>query len=219
MKRATVAALALALLGASGFAGAGTLVTDTNAMSGWKGSALFDTAATYGTTYFTATVDYAVYEPGQFELSFPGVSVQPDEYVYAYQVVDVADGVMGSGTGFVSRFTVLLDEDELLGTIDAISGSGSIAPSSIAFAPVGGPYDTAGWSFASPNEIDSGLTGEIVFYASSDAPEMGNAAVTGSYGFGDNQTLPNPIPEPATMLVLVGGTAALVARRAARKAN
>src|SRR4051812_44653540 len=59
-----------------------------NALGGFSGTALFN-AAQLGLT-FSASVDYAVYAPGQFNLTFPGQDPSAgSQFVYAYQLSNV----------------------------------------------------------------------------------------------------------------------------------
>ena len=62
------AAAAVLLTGARAFSA--LLVGDVNAMTGWSGTVNFDAAQAPFT--MKAEVDYAVYAPGQFNLSFAG---------------------------------------------------------------------------------------------------------------------------------------------------
>src|SRR5438552_10825429 len=62
------------------------LATDLNAMAGFHGTT--DFTSNVGTLFLRAEVDYAVYEPGKFQLTF-GPGSDPSngtQYLYAYEL-------------------------------------------------------------------------------------------------------------------------------------
>ena len=83
----------------------------------WRGTVPFDNVVSFGHTTFSLSsdVDYAVYAPGKFDLSF-GSAADPSngsQYVYAYQLFDVG------GNQNVTAFSV--------GFADSLDSSGGAA--------------------------------------------------------------------------------------------
>lgn len=189
---------ATALLGvvllAAGAADGGMLATDANGMSAWRGTQAYY-AEQYSVVSHDTQVDYCVYTPGDFSMSFPGEAVPADRYVYAYQVTDLVEGL-------ITRFSVGLDDDEQAAGIAAIAGTGDVSPSNSAFAA-----KTAGWDFNPSIEAPGTSSSLVLYYTSPFSPEEHNASTTGKYGWGDTHPLPSPTPEPAT-LALFGGAMA-----------
>src|SRR2546426_12007332 len=100
-KMILAAAAAVLLLGARAFSA--LLVGDANAMTGWNGTVNFDTVIAPFT--MKAEVDYAVYAPGQFNLSFPGGDPSAGaRYVYAYRVHNTGSSTLSTerNPGFFS---------------------------------------------------------------------------------------------------------------------
>lgn len=196
------------VLGLISAASGGTIATDINGMAGYQGTETYS----YGfgaTTLWTTSVDFSVYEPGQFELSYPAASIPAGHYVYAYQVDDIIAGAYGSSYAYVTRFSVgLTGEDSEVGIIASISTSGDVTPSNSSFAPATPPHDTAGWDF-NPR-VNAGETSEVLYFTSPYEPEWDNSTVSGYLS--DTQTVPSPTPEPATIGLLAAG-AVMITRR------
>jgi len=192
----------------NGSAAGGVLAGDPNGMGGeWQGTRIFDTANFYGTTYYTADIDYCVYQPGQFTETFtPDTGHEPDptHYVYAYQIADVTS----SYGGYVNRFSVGLNGgDEEEAGIWYLPASGNVDPSNSSFAPF-----TAGWDF-NPS-VYVGDTSSVLYFSSPYGPEWDTSTVTGYFTAGDTQLVPSPLPEPGTLALLcIGFVAVLRARR------
>jgi len=192
-----------------GAAHGGVLATDGNAMADWQGTRAFDTGDLFGITVFTADIDYAVYAPGTFSLTpQAGAVPEADEYVYAYQIVDVADGVMG--TAHVERYSVGLnggnEQPGVIGYVEVPPGDGDVNPSNSAFG-----YLTAGWDFNTGVYEDE--ISPVLYFSSPFGPEWDTASVTGTMSAGDTKLMPSPAPEPGTIALLAVGAAALLRRR------
>jgi len=210
------AAAAVLLLGTRAFSA--ILATDVNAMAGFKGTVDF-TSLVPPPMSMRAEVDYAVYAPGQFNLTF-GAGADPSNgarYVYAYQVHNT-----GTSTGTLERdpafFSVGFDLDENPLDIGFLNiPAGDIAPSASKFIPIGSPpYASATWDF-NPT-IPDGKFSEILLFTSAAPPEFDDASVQGG-GLSTQKRLPSPlpVPEPGTALAVVGMGAALLMRRRASK--
>lgn len=201
-KLATI--IAVATLTATS-AWAGVLAVDSNGMAGWQGT------VNYSGMSVLAKVDYCVYAPGQFALSFSGLlpEVSASDYVYAYQVYDLANGIYGAAQSYVLQFSVGLDGDEQVDVIGAKSdgGASTVTPASSYFA---GDSLTSVWNF-NPT-IQVGQQSAILYFSSPFAPEWDQATVSGWFPAGTQQ-VPSPTPEPATLSLLGLGALALCRRK------
>jgi hypothetical protein len=214
------AAASVLLLSARAFSA--ILATDVNAMPGFKGTENFDTAAPPPLLLsLKANVDYAVYAPGMFNLSFPGSDPSGgSHYVYAYQVLSTGTAA-SRDPAFLS---VGFDPGDNAVNIGFVQGFGSDPIPS--FIPVGGGPDftSATWNFNPA--IPDGAASDILFYTSRQGPEYHTSSVQGggltheSQPGRLNQTglpSPAPVPEPGTALAALGTVAALLIRRRASK--
>jgi MYXO-CTERM domain-containing protein len=214
-KMILAAAAATLLLGTKAFPA--ILATDVNAMAGFKGNT--DFTAVLGTLSMKAEVDYAVYAPGQFNLTF-GAGADPSNglrYVYAYEIHNT--GAVGNASerdpGF---FSVGFDGNENpqnIGFVNIIAGDTS--PSAAMFIPVASPpFASATWDF-NPVIPDTKWS-EILIFTSAAPPEFDDASVQGG-GLTTMKRLPSPlpVPEPGTALAAVGIGAAFLMRRRASK--
>jgi hypothetical protein len=161
------------------------LASSEGSMPAFTGSQLFDNSF-FGFTV-SANVDFAVFEPSEFGVAFPGHDPSGgDDYVYAYQIENLDNGII--------TMTLGLDGDESLGSVGFVGDVGLVNPSSSQFTGAG-PTSVA-WSF-SPGQLTNGVSSAILFLTSANAPEMDSALVQAS--FVDSQSLPSPVPEPASL--------------------
>ena len=212
----------------------GILDGDLNALPGWNGTTLLSGIDPIDGSYkVAADVDYAVYAPGQFNLTF-GAGSDPSggtEYVYAYQMhnrsagessaiesLEVGlDGDSGRPGHFVEPLT---DPSPLpLGYVsfldDVLYGDFGLDPDfSRAVPPSGPPSPTSmRWDFEQGQQATllPGMSSDILLFTSPAEPEWDSATIDG--GFVASGDLPSPSPEPATMGLLAIGAAALLKRR------
>lgn len=192
----------------TGSAAGGVLVTDPNGMGGeWQDSQHYSGAS------IEADLDFCVYAPGQFNKTFedPVPLVGDDNYVYAYQIVEVAIGNMGADKSFVRWLKVGLGADEdvdVIGYFD--DGSDNlVSPSESKFAA---DLQSAIWNFNSPT-VQVGEHSAILYFSSPFAPEWGSGTMSGWFGAGPHD-VPSPTPEPGTLALMgIGLVAVLRARR------
>ncbi len=202
-----VLALAMTLAGiAAGPAQAGILVGDTNAMAGWDGYVTLSNSSHSHT--LNGTVDYAVYAPGAFDLSFPGSDPSNNTaYVYAYEFFNTTS----TSTEKILNFSVGLHGG------GPVANQGYLTPPA---GPSGNPSDVPGpitstaavWYYSSPNYVGVGQNSEVLIFTSPCAPEWDTVALSGNYSVGANlptngipaqgNGVPSPTPEPAAMLLL-----------------
>jgi hypothetical protein len=204
-----VLALALALAWiTAGPARAGILAGDTNAMAGWHG--FVSLSGSHPNHYLYATVDYAVYAPGTFDLSFPGSDPSNNNaYVYAYEFFN---NTTSTSTEKVSAFSV------------GLHGGGPVANAGYLTPPVGPTGQTsdppgaitstaAVWYYSTANYVGPGQNSEVLIFTSPFAPEWDLTALSANYSVGaqtpgngivpvQGNGVPSPTPEPATMLLL-----------------
>ncbi len=190
---------------------AGMLAIDGNVMPGWQGTETFTSTPPTPLPLldFFAEVDYAVFAPGTFELSFPGEDPSAGtEFVYAYQIFNTGPPQNDS----LRQLTVGLDGDESLSTIAAI-GSG-IVPTSVRFQGAAPSFTSAAFSFAD-NKIPPGdpdPSSNILIFTSRNGPEFDAATILANFSAGSGE-LPSPVPEPGAIVLLVVGVAATLLRR------
>ena len=201
-----VAVTLAAVLIAASLAVGGPLSIDENAMSDWQGTKAFSgSGAGLGfPPFFSADVDYAVYAPGQFQLSFPGLSFPgydpsggSDYYVYAYQIFHTGPASDDS----LSQFTVGLDGDEILGGSSYVAGTG-IAPNSLSLTDTSSVWNYPGNPIP-PGEPDP--SSAVLIFTSANFPELDTSTLSGPVATVDTQLLPSPssvVPEPGTVTMI-----------------
>jgi hypothetical protein len=182
---------------------AGLLRDDPNAMSEWRGSRRF---ATSDSAYTMAVdVDFAVYAPGGF-----GGSSDPSggtEYLYAYEILNT----INSDSVSISSFTVGLEALSQAGNIGIDGGPPGI-PDGVTPTAQGITGSSAVWSFLL-DQIDYGEDSMTLIYTSPFAPQWMTGSVHDG-GLSDEQSMPSPMPEPATIALLVlGGVGGVFSRR------
>lgn len=227
IRGASILGAGLAVLLLTGAAGAGILRSDLKAMADYRGYRTYNATDKWGNPLYAlyCDVDFAVYYPGSFAAAF-GEGSDPSvgkEYVYAYQIFNnlaLPPGINPPTRYKVSQFSV-----GLLITADA-DNVGFLAdanrdPSTSTFTTT-----AAKWTYSNPG-LAVGAYGDILIFTSPYAPSWG--AVGGLVG-GMSQSLamPSPggtrydppakapapgTPEPATMSLLLLGSAALLRRK------
>jgi hypothetical protein len=175
----------------------------------WQGTQAYFAPAPVGGGQLKADVDFAVFAPGQFGLSYGGAADPSGgaHYVYAYQVHNTAPGAVGDRS--ISMMTVGLDGNESPAGIGFVL-AGGLAPSSASFIPAGPPHTSAGWSFTGALLAPT-MTSEILIFTSPHGPEFDTASLLG--GINNTQMLPSPVPEPTSVVLFILGAAALLAVR------
>jgi hypothetical protein len=205
------AAASVLLLGANAYSA--LLVGDSNAMAGWNGTVNYDVAVAQYT--MKADVDYAVYAPGQFNLSFPGSDPSSGaQFVYAYRVHNTGNSTLGTELN-PDYFSVGFDPGDLPQNIGFVDLNVGQDPNPAQFIIVGGgpDYTSATWKFQPALAKQS--YSEVLIYTSRNGPELENASVQG--GLAVTHLLPSPVPEPGLAFAACGMAAALLMRRRVSK--
>ena len=153
-------------------------------------------------------VSYAVFTKDSYTGNLQPQFTNDYEYVYAYQVellhfstvdmqsfsVDIPSGLTGVNIGYDPSKAVL---EGIWTNQQSIVGN------------------TARWDFI-PNTLNPGTHSMVLVLTSNTAPVMSNADVTATGISGDiTASVSTPTPEPATMILLAIGTAAVLRKRAA----
>ena len=189
----------------------GILAGDANAMSFPYRNTVNFSSSFMGNTV-DADLDFAVYEPGQFNVSFPGQDPSGDsDYVYAYQILD------NTGDDIVSLTVGLdgLDDPEPLGTVGFLAGTG-LEPSNSYFSEPA-PPTSAVWLFSDPNKLTGDNDPSAILIFTSDAPpELDQATLSVGAWVHQEGDIPSPAPEPASVGLLAAGLAAICCRRRRR---
>jgi hypothetical protein len=180
------------------------LANDGHALDGWHGTShvVGEPFVEFLTDKLVVDIDYAVYEPGNFNLSFPGADPSSNlQYVYAYQFFNDL-----TSTDYISVFTLGLDGDETPSNIGWIEedpeNPSGVAPDSSAFGGTENPT-SAVWSYDYANRVIPTEKSKILIFTSPFGPQTDFASlVGGSSGGSAPDGLPSPVPEPAALLSL-----------------
>jgi len=170
------------------------------------------------------SIDYAVYAPGNFNLSFPGQDPSGGtQYVYRYQLHNNA----GTSTDNMLELTVGLvgiTNAANCEWIEPTSGpylNVGVAPSSSQVGLVGGPPPTsANWGYKASAAITPGNYSKMLIFTSPYGPTFQSATVlsqsTDAHGVDNlgNQynswegLAPSPVPEPSSFFsfLAIGGS-------------
>jgi len=195
---------------------AGPLPLDPNALGGiYQGSVSFPTKV-IGPSSLSADVDFAVYAPGHFNLSFPGQDPSGGtQWVYAYEVYSTSVAAGPSPASFFSVGILPISGGPAAAgatNIEHLPLVAGQAPGNSAFSST-----SATWDFTAV-PISLGSNSDILLFTSPHAPTMQSASVQGG-GLGISHSLPSPVPEPSTFVLLaVGCVSVLVMRRLSARA-
>lgn len=197
----------------------GSLITDPHGMNGgspgqWQNTIRFPTSP----QALVVDVEYCVYAPGDFSLSFPTWTdpTGGSEYVYAYQVFNTVTRSY-SPKAPVWRFSVGLNgphEEQAANIGCVIDDPNHKSPTSTVLT-----LATARWNFDDPNDIEYGYVSNLLVYTSPFSPEMDSGTVGGPapYSKTINPSVPSPAPEPATAGLLGAGLFLLARSKRARR--
>jgi hypothetical protein len=176
----------------------------------YSGSAYNDGITTWaGTSGYVdgplnGTIEYSVYAPDVFNTLFPGsgYTAPLNDFTYAYQIIQ-------AGQSDLSKLDVSIAANrpsDTIGTFSTNLVSGDVPLTSVLTAPKTANY-IAEWTFGgilTPNS-SQGLV-----FSSPNSPEMrfGSVVNSGLNAFGylpSPSTVPGPVPEPSSLLLLACG--------------
>jgi hypothetical protein len=186
------------------------LATDPNGYDNWKDRVTFIGPMPGFWEYLAVDVEYCVYEPGQFDLSFPDQDPSEGlEWVYAYQAFNNLDPHPSGTPDYIKRISIDLDGNESAKGCYYLSGTG-IEPDEVDDLSVAAQ---AGWrwdvdpAYSFPYSVDPAAISAVLIFTSPYGPEMDNATVSGKWPAGGEggPQLPSPVPEPATTAILLAG--------------
>ena len=164
-------------------------------------------------------MDYAVYQPGTYtgdvqspSSQVPGqaVSFPDDHYVYAYQFFNSAESDV-----VIDYFSVGLLSNAYADNVGFDLLQPGIAPSDQFIMP-----GNILCLFNSPEgSVGSDEYSTVLLFSSDAGPEMGFGSIPGGATGGvSGICLPTPVPEPATVSLLLGGSIIFVCgKKSARK--
>lgn len=212
---ACIAAAVLLMVGNLALA---DLTDDGNGMPAWQGTLYMSGPMPGLLEVLAVEVDYSVYAPGFFGLSFPGLDPTGGaDYIYAYQIFNDLSPHPSAGTGYdpdyVSRFSVGLDQDEAADNCDYLPGTG-IAPDGVDVLSAGSTQ--SGWDFTlgqMAHSLAPPTVSAILFFSSPAPPEWDSTTVSGWQAATSQLPSPTTIPEPATSVLLAAGLCVLKLRR------
>jgi len=200
----------LLLLGGSALAG--PLPSDPNALNLWQGSKIITSAK------ITATIEYAVYPPGQFAssaaLNNPTDPSGGTDYVYAYEIVAGTQTVKDLSVGITPGGVPAASTN--IGNYSFAPEFG-VAPTSSVFilqtVPPPTKVTSAKWTNTSAT-LWQNTHSDILYFTSPFAPQLFISSISGGGTAIATNQLPSPIPEPSTaILAAVGFVSLLLARR------
>jgi hypothetical protein len=182
---------------------------------------LIDTGTHYGswsgTTAFTGvtnpllkgTIDWVVFGPGDFP--FSGYSPTVGELTYAYQIHCTGDDAISTE---IVPFPSANTADNVGAFSDSLHGVTGDAPTVMGLDPADSVY----WLFS---DIEKGKSSEGLVYSSPNVPQAWYSIIIngGTVAIADPIPAPSstPIPEPASVWLLVSGLVALSVWRLRRR--
>ena len=168
----------------------------------------------FGGFLLDASVEYAVYEPGDFATAFPGQDPSGgSRWVYAYKILNE-----GPNLNF---FSVGLDGDEPvfdIGFLDGADIDPSPAPHFVPDTPLNPGPTSAVFDFQSPF-LTNGDNSDILIFTSTHSPELDSATLAGGFAVDAQVGTPSTMPEPSTLAVLGLGLTLVWARGRRQKAQ
>ncbi|MFH1370631.1 MAG: PEP-CTERM sorting domain-containing protein [Planctomycetota bacterium] len=154
-------------------------------------------------TYFSLTpggtlsfVDYAVYAPGDYDGS---VTFNSDLYVYAYQFTNSASSTVG-----IDYFSVGVSPDVAIPDVTYDPAMGYAIPGGSDPALYLKLPESVIYMYPGQN-IGPGGSSSVLLFTSNYGPQMAYGYVSGGVKGGAVVELPSPVPEPATLGLLIGG--------------
>jgi hypothetical protein len=209
-RRVSVFALVAILASLPALAHAGLIEADTaNAMTGFFGNKDVQFTEASGKN-IDGSVDYAVYAPGKFDLSFPGQDPSGgSQYVYRYQLHNKPSP---ASTDYIRKLTVaLVGITDSTGWYCKAVEPGPIYPSGGTVEPTfqvqltGSPYTSAVWAFRSSAPVNTGSDSKMLIFTSPYAPTYQLATILSQSSTDKWEgQLPSPVPEPASFFGLLG---------------
>jgi PEP-CTERM motif len=217
--RNSLAAALILLLATSASVKGGPLLVDANAMPGFQG--FQDYLAVIPATV-SGRVEYAVYAPGMFDLSYPNPAMpgadpsNGTEWVYAYQVYNTGTAADLQITGLTVGLDALADPHSV-GILNPLYGDNGKDPDSSFFSPSSGPpLSSTRWSYTgAATRLFGGAPGEhseILLFTSPHPPTYRDGGILGGAAPAP-ALLPSPVPEPGTIVLFAVGAMILAAAR------
>ncbi len=166
-----------------------------------------DSVTFHGTSgpTFIGYIDYAVYAPGDYvgSVSFP------EQFIYCYQIFN------SSTSAAVSDFYIDLETGATAGNpgYDALSSSG--VPGGINPSNSNLISGSILYSF-SRGGIPANQHSSVLYFSSDLAPAMGTGLIIGLNAGMVTVELPTPVPEPATIILLILASPILLKTRRRR---
>jgi len=166
------------------------------------GTPLLSGSASYVTGSNSATVDYAVFAPGDFTGTDPSGGA---EYVYAYQFF------VNVGSNPLYLATIAVDDPDAANQA-ALGTTSGVAPGLLSLDPVGTKSFV---SLFNPTVVTAGSNSQVVLFTSPNPPTYGTTSVTfvAAPAVVSATLIPTPLPEPATMVLLAMGGLLIRRRR------
>jgi len=198
-------------------AGAGVLDGD--------GSALFSGTKTLTDLMMMTQpvdVEYAVYDKGMFDLSFSGADPTGGaEYVFAYQLYGDPIGwqpLYGLSVGILDGEDPFGPPGVPVDNVGFVELDATASPNLMWVSRLAdGVATSVRWDYA--GDLTRGHWSDVLFYTSPYGPapeeDWDDSNVSTMMGIVKNETLPHPdpIPEPATLVLVTAGLAAVRRRR------
>jgi hypothetical protein len=190
-----------------------------NAMAGWYGTKTVQFFEESNSKYVDGSVDYAVYAPGQFNLSFPGEDPSGGtQYVYRFQLYNAS-----TSEDYLKKLTVgLVNISSAAGWFctwvepGPLYAAGGVTPSSSQVGFVGTPPTSVNWGYKSSAPVTAGNYSKMLIFTSAYGPTLQSATIYSTSTIqhwvdgGGSQynwwegTLPSPaVPEPSTLFSLL----------------